>query len=180
MANLLCFLATPGREAIQGPKLQSSFGPAFRGRVFSPYEQRIEAISSETMKALCQYAWPGNIRELQNVIERAVILSSGPSLKVPVTELQPRTAPVPARDDESAGSTRRTPVRSILAEVDRNQIIRALKETDGRIGGPNGAANRLGLKRTTFITRMKKLGIDANTVSEHDGTSSDTSDSPTP
>jgi transcriptional regulator with GAF, ATPase, and Fis domain len=71
-------------------------------------------------------------------------------------------------------------VRSILAEVDRNQIIRALKETDGRIGGPNGAANRLGLKRTTFITRMKKLGIDANTVSEHDGTSSDTSDSPTP
>jgi len=140
----------------------------------------IEAISSETMQALCQYHWPGNIRELQNVIERAVILSSGPSLKVPVTELQPRTAPVPARDDESAGSTRRTPVRSILAEVDRNQIIRALKETDGRIGGPNGAANRLGLKRTTFITRMKKLGIDARTVSEHDGTSTDTSDGPTP
>ena len=140
----------------------------------------IEAISSETMQALCQYHWPGNIRELQNVIERAVILSSGPSLKVPVTELQLRTAPVPARDDESAGSTRRTPVRSILAEVDRNQIIRALKETDGRIGGPNGAANRLGLKRTTFITRMKKLGIDASTVSEHDGTSTDTSDSPTP
>src|SRR5882762_1251484 len=140
----------------------------------------IEAISSETMKALCQYHWPGNIRELQNVIERAVILSSGPTLKVPVTELQPRTPAVPARNDESAGSTRRTPVRSILAEVDRNQIIRALKETDGRIGGPNGAANRLGLKRTTFITRMKKLGIDASTVSEHDGTSTDTSDSPTP
>jgi len=140
----------------------------------------IETISSDTMKALCQYQWPGNIRELQNVIERAVILSSGPSLKVPVTELQPRTAPVPARDDQSAHSTRRTPVRSILAEVDRNQIIRALKEADGRIGGPNGAANRLGLKRTTFITRMKKLGIDASTASEHDGTSSDTSDSPTP
>jgi len=140
----------------------------------------IEAISSETMQALCQYHWPGNIRELQNVIERAVILSSGPTLKVPVTELQPRTPAVPARNDESAGSTRRTPVRSILAEVDRNQIIRALKETDGRIGGPNGAANRLGLKRTTFITRMKKLGIDASTVSEHDGTSTDTSDSPTP
>ena len=140
----------------------------------------IEAISSDTMKALCQYQWPGNIRELQNVIERAVILSSGPSLDVSVTELQPRTAPVPARDDQSAHSTRRTPVRSILAEVDRNQIIRALKETDGRIGGPNGAANRLGLKRTTFITRMKKLGIDASTASEQDGTSSDTSDSPTP
>jgi formate hydrogenlyase transcriptional activator len=140
----------------------------------------IETISSDTMKALCQYQWPGNIRELQNVIERAVILSSGPSLNVSVTELQPRTAPVPARDDQSAHSTRRTPVRSILAEVDRNQIIRALKEADGRIGGPNGAANRLGLKRTTFITRMKKLGIDASTASERDGTSSDTSDSPTP
>jgi len=140
----------------------------------------IETISSETMKALSQYQWPGNIRELQNVIERAVILSAGPSLNVPLTELQPRTAPVLARDDQSAHSTRRTPVRSILAEVDRDQIIRALKETDGRIGGPNGAANRLGLKRTTFITRMKKLGIDASTASEHDGTGSDTSDSPTP
>jgi formate hydrogenlyase transcriptional activator len=158
------------------PLLVRHFAEEFSRRM----NKTIEAISSETMKALCQYAWPGNIRELQNVIERAVILSSGPSLKVPVTELQPRTAPVPARDAEGAGSTRRTPVRSILAEVDRNQIIRALKETDGRIGGPNGAANRLGLKRTTFITRMKKLGIDANTVSEHDGTSSDTSDSPTP
>jgi len=140
----------------------------------------INTIPSETMQALVHYHWPGNIRELQNVIERAVILSAGPSLNVPLTELQPRTAPVLARDDQSAHSTRRTPVRSILAEVDRDQIIRALKETDGRIGGPNGAANRLGLKRTTFITRMKKLGIDASTASEHDGTGSDTSDSPTP
>lgn len=156
------------------PLLVRHFAEEFSRRM----NKTIEAISSETMRALCQYRWPGNIRELQNVIERAVILSSGPTLKVPVAELQPRTAPVPARDDASARSTRRTPVRSILTDVDRNQLIRALKEADGRIGGPNGAASRLGLKRTTFITRMKKLGIDPRRVSERDGASTDTSDSP--
>ena len=67
-------------------------------------------------------------------------------------------------------------MRSILAEVDRNQIIRALKEADGRIGGSGGAAARLGLKRTTFITRMKKLGIDPNRVSERKTDRTDTSD----
>jgi len=67
-------------------------------------------------------------------------------------------------------------VRSILAEVDRNQIIRALKEADGRIGGSGGAAARLGLKRTTFITRMKKLGIDPNRVSERKTDTSDIAD----
>ena len=123
------------------------------------------------------YSWPGNIRELQNVIERAVILSSGPTLKVPVAELQPRTMTVPASEDASSRSTKRRPVRSILAEVDRNEIIQALKEADGRVGGANGAAFRLGLKRTTFITRMKKLGIDPNRVSERDGVGTDTSDS---
>jgi hypothetical protein len=67
-------------------------------------------------------------------------------------------------------------VRSILAEVDRNQIIRALKETGGRIGGPSGAAASLGLKRTTFITRMRKLGIHPNPVSQLEMDSTDTSD----
>jgi DNA-binding NtrC family response regulator len=126
------------------------------------------------MNALCQYAWPGNIRELQNVIERAVILSSGPSLKVPVAELHSHAIPVGT--DASSKSTKRRPVRSILAEVDRDQIIRALKEADGRVGGPDGAAARLGLKRTTFITRMKKLGIGPNQVSERKVDSTDTSD----
>ena len=140
----------------------------------------IETISSETMNALCQYHWPGNIRELQNVIERAVILSHGPALLVPLAETQPRAMPVPASEDAGTPSTKRRPVRSILAEVDRNQIIQALKEADGRVGGPSGAASRLGLKRTTFITRMKKLGIDPNTVSERDGVGTDTPDSSTP
>ena len=139
------------------PLLVRHFAEEFSRRM----NRTIETIPSETMNALCQYSWPGNIRELQNVIERAVILSSGPTLKVPVAELQPRTMTVPASEDASSRSTRRRPVRSILAEVDRNEIIQALKEADGRVGGANGAASRLGLKRTTFITRMKKLGTAA-------------------
>ena len=154
------------------PLLVRHFADEFSRRM----NKTIETIPSETMKALCQYRWPGNVRELQNVIERAVILSPGPVLKVLVTELQPRATPVPAWEGASAGSRKRKPVRSILTEVDRNQIIQALKDADGRVGGPTGAASRLGLKRTTFITRMKKLGIDANGVSEHDEVGTDTSD----
>ena len=153
------------------PLLVRHFAQEFARRM----NKQIETVSSETMKALCQYAWPGNIRELQNVIERAVILSSGPTLTVPVSELR---APTPTRAESaepSSGSTRRRPVRSILAEVDANQIIQALRQT-GRIGGPDGAAARLGLKRTTFITRMKKLGIDHNRVSKADGVAVDTAD----
>jgi formate hydrogenlyase transcriptional activator len=155
------------------PLLVRHFAEEFSRRM----NRTIETIPSETMNALCQYSWPGNIRELQNVIERAVILSPGPTLKVPVAELQPRTMTVPVSEDVSTKLTKRRPVRSILAEVDRDEIIQALKEADGRIGGPSGAASRLGLKRTTFITRMTKLGIGPNTVAGRDGTGPDTSDS---
>jgi DNA-binding NtrC family response regulator len=71
---------------------------------------------------------------------------------------------------------RRQPVRSILADVDRDQMIQALRETSGRVGGRDGAAARLGLKRTTFITRMKKLGVDPNQVSEREVDTADASD----
>ena len=81
---------------------------------------------------------------------------------------------MPGGRDARPRSTRRRPVRSILADVDRDQIIRALKEADGRVGGPDGAASRLGLNRTTFITRMNKLGIYPNTVSECDVAVTDT------
>jgi formate hydrogenlyase transcriptional activator len=155
------------------PVLVRHFAEEFSRRM----NRTIESISLETMNALCQYSWPGNIRELQNVIERSVILSSGPSLNVPVAELFSRMGPAPANDQAPAKSTRRTPVRSILAEVDGDQIIRALKEADGRVGGPGGAAARLGLKRTTFVTRMKKLGIERSQASERDGAGIDASDS---
>src|SRR2546422_5051862 len=158
------------------PLLVRHFAEEFSRRM----NRTIETIPSETMNALCQYSWPGNIRELQNVIERAVILSSGPTLKVPVAELQPRTMTVPASEDASSRSTKRRPVRSILAEVDRNEIIQALKEADGRVGGAKGSASRLGLKRTTFITRMKKLGIEPNRVLGRDRAVPETLNSSTP
>jgi formate hydrogenlyase transcriptional activator len=154
------------------PLLVRHFAEEFSRRM----GRRVEAISSQTMNALRQYRWPGNIRELQNVIERSVILTSGPTLKLPIAELQSRPMPASTNKAPQPHSARRTPVRSILAEVDRNQIIRALEESGGRIGGPSGAAARLGLKRTTFITRMKKLGIHPNPVSELKMDSTDTSD----
>jgi formate hydrogenlyase transcriptional activator len=169
--NVFPIQAPPLRERPEDiPLLVRHFAEEFSRRM----NRRIETVSSETMNALCQYVWPGNIRELQNVIERAVILSSGPSLKVPIAELHSRA--IPFSEDASSRSTKRRPVRSILAEVDRNQIVQALQEAGGRVGGRDGAAARLGLKRTTFITRMKKLGIDPNQVSERKVDSTDTSD----
>jgi len=108
----------------------------------------IDTIPSETMSALVRYPWPGNIRELQNLIERAVILSSGPVLRVPLKDL-PNRAPV--------GSTQGRP--QTLEESERAHILAALKETKWVIAGPNGAAARLGMNRSTVQFRMKKLGI---------------------
>ncbi len=96
------------------------------------------------MNRLREWHWPGNVRELENFIERAVILSPGNVLNVPVSELT--NGSLPARSDGDALN-------------ERDQILRVLKETAGRVGGPNGAAARLGLKRTTLLSRMKKLGI---------------------
>jgi transcriptional regulator with GAF, ATPase, and Fis domain len=154
------------------PLLVRHFAEDFSRRM----NKTIETISPAVMDVLQRYSWPGNIRELQNVIERAVILSPGTALVVPVAEMERHMTQEPAREDAPDRSARRQPVRSILANVDREQIIRALKDADGRVGGPYGAASRLGLKRTTFITRMKKLGIHPNAVSEHGGAASDTSD----
>ena len=154
------------------PLLVRHFAEDFSRRM----NKAIETISPATMDILQRYSWPGNIRELQNVIERAVILSRGPALVVRVGEMDRQTTPEPLRDDAPVKSTRRRPVRSILADVDREQIIAALKAAEGRVGGPQGAASRLGLKRTTLITRMKKLGIDPNPLSEHGDVTNDASD----
>jgi formate hydrogenlyase transcriptional activator len=108
----------------------------------------IDTIPSETMKALVRYSWPGNIRELQNLIEHSVIVSPGPVLQVPLAALQFQTAPAPD------GTKRRT-----LEEAEREHILATLKETKWIISGPNGAAARLGINRSTLQFRMKKLGI---------------------
>src|SRR5882762_943099 len=154
------------------PLLVRQFAEDFSRRM----NKTIETISPGTMDALCCYPWPGNVRELQNVIERAVILSRGPALAVPLVEIERHSTPEPAREDTPVRSARRQPVRSILSEVDRDQIIRALRDANGRVGGPDGAASRLGLKRTTFITRMKKLNINPDAVSVPDKATSDSSD----
>jgi formate hydrogenlyase transcriptional activator len=107
--------------------------------------RKIERIPASVMDALTRYAWPGNIRELQNFIERAVILSEGSSLRPPLAEL---------RETKAKGSAGVT-----LKEVERKHVLQVLRETDWVLGGPNGAAARLGIPRTTLIYRMRRLGI---------------------
>jgi formate hydrogenlyase transcriptional activator len=106
----------------------------------------IETISCETMNALVRYPWPGNIRELQNVVERAVILSTGPVLRIPLQELENRVVVTSARPQT-------------MEDAERAHILATLKDTKWVIAGPNGAAARLGMNRSTVQFRMKKLGI---------------------
>lgn len=157
------------------PLLVRHFAQEFSRRM----NKKIDTIPSGIMRALRAYSRPGNIRELQNVIGRAVILSGGTTLRVPIAEMRARTTISNEVEKSDSPSERRMPVRSILSGVDRNQIVKALAETGGRIGGRNGAAARLGLKRTTLITRMKKLGIGRNQVSQVDLVTTDTSDTST-
>jgi formate hydrogenlyase transcriptional activator len=120
--------------------------------------RNIETIPSETMTALVRYDWPGNIRELQNVIERAVILSKGAVLKVATDDLKPRLAAVveSARDDAAPADRN---IRGVLEDTERKQILSALEQTNWIVAGPNGAAARLGMKRSTLQSRMQKLGV---------------------
>jgi formate hydrogenlyase transcriptional activator len=106
----------------------------------------IDTVTAETMSALRRYDWPGNIRELEHLIERAVILSSGPELRVPLGEL---TATAPRRD----------PPGGTLQDAERELIRRTLAQCGWVVGGPHGAAARLGMKRTTLLARMKRLGL---------------------
>jgi DNA-binding NtrC family response regulator len=159
--NVFPISIPPLRERCEDiPPLVRHFAEEFSRRM----NKTINTIASGTMSAFCRYPWPGNVRELQNVIERAVILSPGPELVVPLPELEPQVKPASPKESEEARPNRRSPVRSILTDVNREELIRALKEAGGRVGGPDGAASRLGLKRTTFITRMQKLGIDPSSV----------------
>jgi formate hydrogenlyase transcriptional activator len=119
----------------------------------------IDSIPSETMQALVRYHWPGNIRELQNVIERAVIISRGPFLNVPLAELEPGLNQAPGPRPAGGKSTSRDNLHDTVEWTERTQILRALEETNGVVSGPNGAATRLGVKRSTLEYKMRKLGI---------------------
>src|SRR5262249_10952298 len=107
-------------------------------------DRRVDTIPNKTMEALVAWHWPGNIRELENFIERSVILSTGPVLERPLDELQ---------------IVHRGAAPSVLEHVTRDLIQRTLDETGGVLGGPTGAAARLGMKRTSLQSRMKRMGI---------------------
>lgn len=109
-------------------------------------DKAIDTIPTQTITALCRYNWPGNIRELENLIERAIILTQSTSLYVPLTELKSRAG------DE-------IPSPATLEETERQHISRVLKSTKWVIGGPTGAAAQLGMKRTTLQSKMQRLGI---------------------
>jgi transcriptional regulator with GAF, ATPase, and Fis domain len=109
----------------------------------------IESIPDGTMQALVRWHWPGNIRELENFLERAVILTRGPILFVPLAELETE------EEDEDTGSENPS-----LQAAEREHILRVLRESKGQIGGSDGAAARLGLKRTTLNSKLKKLRIE--------------------
>jgi formate hydrogenlyase transcriptional activator len=120
--------------------------------------KNIEKISNETMDALKRWKWPGNIRELENLLERAVILTRGPVLYVPLAELEDM-------EEEQEPGEAAEPENPNLRAAEREHILRVLRETRGQIGGPEGAAARLGVKRTTLNSKLKKLGIERSEYS---------------
>jgi formate hydrogenlyase transcriptional activator len=147
--NVFPIALPPLRERPEDiPRLVRHFTQRFARRM----SRRIESIPSASMDALVRYPWPGNVRELQNIIERAVILSPGPTLQVPLADLQvvpaptqPMTAPIT------------TPIT--LVDAEREHIVDALGATGWVVGGPKGAAARLGMKRSTLQKKMQRLGI---------------------
>ncbi|MDQ3938387.1 MAG: sigma 54-interacting transcriptional regulator, partial [Chloroflexota bacterium] len=134
------------------PMLVRHFAQQFARRM----KKTIDNISTETMDVLTRYDWPGNIRELQNLIERAVILSTGPTLDVPLAALNGHAA---TSSPALATSDRYGDALETLEAADRRHIIAALERSGWVIAGPNGAAARLGIKRSTLQFRMRKLGI---------------------
>jgi len=121
----------------------------------------IDAIPADMMSALVRYPWPGNIRELQNVIERAAILASGPVLTVRSEDLRPpdKAPASPAAEPRDSAQTATSNLRETLMTAERERILAALEATNWIVSGPDGAAARLGLKRSTLQSRMRKCGI---------------------
>jgi len=125
------------------PALVRYFTQKFAQKMNRP----IDTIPARTLETLQAWPWPGNVRELENVIERSVLLSRGRELQVPLSELrEPEPAAVPG-------------ALATLEEAEREHIRKALREARGKVGGRDGAAARLGLKRTTLQSRMAKLGL---------------------
>ncbi len=142
--NVIPICLPPLRERVQDILPLTEF---FVAKFAARFNKTIDLIPDEVMAVLKAHDWPGNIRELQNSIERAVLFSPGPVLRLPL-DLKQTVKP----RSESASRT--------LADADREHILETLEQTDWMIGGQDGAANRLGLPRTTLIYKMRKLGIE--------------------
>jgi formate hydrogenlyase transcriptional activator len=154
------------------PLLVSYFVPKFAKQM----QKKIDSVPLAAMKGLAAWEWPGNIRELENFIERAVILTRGKALEAPLSELRKANAEIqhaptqqPASRDDIARIVKET-IRTLndksdvaddeFARKQREEIVHALTESKGRVGGPDGAAVRMGINRTTLLARIKKLRID--------------------
>jgi formate hydrogenlyase transcriptional activator len=157
--NVFPILVPPLCERVEDiPLLVTYFAQKYARRM----NKGIERIPAAALQALCRYPWPGNIRELENLIERAVILSSGPELLVEVPELRSLEASTyrpPAGRAAVAIPTQSAGEHMNLGDAERAHILRALHDTNWIIGGPRGAASKLGLNRSTLRSKMIKLGI---------------------
>jgi PAS domain S-box-containing protein len=158
--NVIPILVPPLRERPEDvPLLVQHFVELFSRRM----NKAIQTIPAETMNAMVHYGWPGNVRELQNVIERAVILSPGSVLKVSSADLKTSAA----RKANHAGEPSISRARAEVPLPNRDLVLETLRATGGQVGGADGAAARLGMKRTTLIAHMKRLGINSRTVINH-------------
>jgi formate hydrogenlyase transcriptional activator len=146
--NVFPIRIPPLRERPEDIPLLVRYFTQKHGRLMN---KEIESIPAAAMRKLSSWHWPGNIRELENFIERSVILTHGTALQAPIGEL--------------STNGRNTPMPGTREANERDEAVRVLKITNGRVAGPNGAAARMGIKRTTLISRMKKLGIDPRKVS---------------
>jgi formate hydrogenlyase transcriptional activator len=145
--NVFPVIIPPLRERREDiPLLVRYFAQKYARRMKKP----IDTIPTKAMTTLTEYPWPGNVRELENFIERSVILARGTELQIPVSELTQRTKSAPLASPNGFAT---------LENAEREHIVRALSESNWVIGGPTGAAARLGMKRTTLQSRMIKLGI---------------------
>jgi formate hydrogenlyase transcriptional activator len=144
--NVFPLTVPPLRERREDIELLIRF---FTQRYARKLNRAIEEIPATALEALTRYDWPGNIRELRNVVERSVIVSQGPELRIamPEVNVEPAPAALPGR------------ALKVAEEAERARILLALEEARGQIGGPDGAAARMGLKRTTLQSRMQKYKI---------------------
>src|SRR5580698_7736132 len=144
--NVIPINLPPLRERVQDIPLLVEY---FVRKLSARLDRSIDLIPDEVMEVLKAHDWPGNIRELQNFIERAVVFSPESVLRLPIADLKQMTK-------QPSASASRT-----LADAEREHILEVLKQTDGLIGGLHGAASQLGLPRTTLVYKMRKLGIEA-------------------